>query len=414
MKKLLTITLTTLLLSGTVLAWEFTRGVCPSELILTQNLKAPDRGESYVRNGKYHWYSKGVVTEAHTLQKHLNRLGFNAGVVDGIIGPNTKGAILRLQKYLGTVQDGYVGPKTRELLNGSCGEDNNFSKDTSVTITNYKVAHKDISYSDDIFRAIRYFTKNNTNYVLAVNLKNNTTKIIKTSEITFLKNQNNFNSSSYKKALDSLKNKNGLTNTGLKNDISNLNNSVYLTADFCPSRKTVFEKKFIEDFIKNGNKNIGIAITKSWKDKHPNGFNWLVQQNNSGKLNITWINHSSKHNYNFHKPLKNNFLLIPGTNLESEILGVEKMLLENNQIPSIFARFPGLVSNKKIRADMIEKYGLIFLGSDAWLAKGEHPHNGSIILIHGNKNEPLGIKKAYEYLKNKDTKIKFENLVNSI
>jgi len=41
------------------------------------------------------------------------------------------------------------------------------------------------------------------------------------------------------------------------------------------------------------------------------------------------------------------------------------MLLENNQIPSIFARFPGLVSNKKIRADMIEKYGLIFLGSDA-------------------------------------------------
>ncbi|HIP21840.1 MAG TPA: peptidoglycan-binding protein, partial [Candidatus Pacebacteria bacterium] len=46
------------------------------------------------------------------------------GKVDGIIGPNTKGAILRLQKFLGTKQDGYVGPKTRGLLNESCGKTN--------------------------------------------------------------------------------------------------------------------------------------------------------------------------------------------------------------------------------------------------------------------------------------------------
>ncbi len=94
--------------------------ICPSNLILNQNIKAPDEGKPYIRNGKYHWYTKNVVKEADILQKHLNRLGFNAGPVDGIIGPKTKSAILRLQKYLGTIADGYVGPKTRKLLNNSC------------------------------------------------------------------------------------------------------------------------------------------------------------------------------------------------------------------------------------------------------------------------------------------------------
>jgi len=96
---------------------------CPSDLILTQNLNAPYKGQGYIRNGKYNRYTRGVVSEAHILQKHLNRLGFNAGKVDGIIGPKTRGAILRMQKFLGTKQDGYVGPKTRKLLNNSCGVD---------------------------------------------------------------------------------------------------------------------------------------------------------------------------------------------------------------------------------------------------------------------------------------------------
>lgn len=96
---------------------------CSSSQTLTQNLKAPRIGESYIRNGKYHWYTKQTVKEVHILQVHLNRLGFNTGKVDGVIGPNTKGAILRLQEYLGTIKDGYVGPLTRALLNNSCYAD---------------------------------------------------------------------------------------------------------------------------------------------------------------------------------------------------------------------------------------------------------------------------------------------------
>ncbi|WP_063653705.1 hypothetical protein [Candidatus Arsenophonus triatominarum] len=42
----------------------------------------------------------------------------------------------------------------------------------------------------------------------------------------------------------------------------------------------------------------------------------------------------------------------------------------------------------------IKNLGLIPIGSNAWLAKGEQPKSGSIVLIHGNGNEPAGIKIA--------------------
>ncbi len=94
---------------------------CSVDLILHQNLRAPRYEERWIRNGRYDEYTKTTVREAHILQKHLNRLDFSAGPVDGIIGPKTRAAILRLQRYLGTKADGYVGPKTRALLNNSCG-----------------------------------------------------------------------------------------------------------------------------------------------------------------------------------------------------------------------------------------------------------------------------------------------------
>lgn len=89
--------------------------LCPADQILTQNLK------SGAINGKYHWYTKGIVKDVKILQTHMNRLGFDSGAVDGILGPLTDGAIKRMQKFLGTYQDGMVGPITRELINKSCG-----------------------------------------------------------------------------------------------------------------------------------------------------------------------------------------------------------------------------------------------------------------------------------------------------
>lgn len=92
-----------------------TPGQCSADLILTQNLHALSR------DGVYGAYTKGIVREAKILQKHMNRLGFNSGPEDGIIGLLTDGAIKRMQIYLGTIPDGFVGPITRGLINNSCG-----------------------------------------------------------------------------------------------------------------------------------------------------------------------------------------------------------------------------------------------------------------------------------------------------
>jgi hypothetical protein len=91
------------------------QGQCPADQVLSQNLRSGSR------NGRYHPYTKAIVAEADRLQAHLNRLGFNSGPVDGILGPISDGAIKRMQTYLGTFADGYVGPITRGLLNKSCG-----------------------------------------------------------------------------------------------------------------------------------------------------------------------------------------------------------------------------------------------------------------------------------------------------
>ena len=49
------------------------------------------------------------------------------------------------------------------------------------------------------------------------------------------------------------------------------------------------------------------------------------------------------------------------------------------------------MSNKTI-TDQILEWGLIPIGSGAWLAKGENPKvSGSIVLIHANGNEPVGV-----------------------
>ncbi|OGJ87558.1 MAG: hypothetical protein A2268_03910 [Candidatus Raymondbacteria bacterium RifOxyA12_full_50_37] len=66
----------------------------------------------------------------------------------------------------------------------------------------------------------------------------------------------------------------------------------------------------------------------------------------------------------------------------------------------MFFRFPGLVADSALCSRVIG-LGLIPIGSDSWPAKGQVPREGSIVLIHGNGNEPYGIKKFIELLHSK-------------
>lgn len=271
------------------------------------------------------------------------------------------------------------------------------SSDEQEKIENYRVEPRNATLNEKTYRTLRSFNYKGQAQVLAIDLETNKTIILPEVDLTFLSTDEIFENSAYKKALDSLQGKKGTANQVLKR--SKNSNDIYFTADFCPSSKSGFEQAFFEKFIATGHKNIGIAITKAWVDQHSDGFEWLLNKQDRGDLNITWINHSANHHYHFNEPdLSKNFLLLPDTNLEEEIFEVEKMLIERGETPSIFMRFPGLVSSEDIRKQLIEHYGLVFIGSNAWLAKGERPMPGSIVLIHGNKNEPLGITKAFEFL----------------
>lgn len=178
---------------------------------------------------------------------------------------------------------------------------------------------------------------------------------------------------------------------------------VFLTADMCPSAKP-FERKFFNTLVALSEKNhkpmpIALSISGLWIIGHPDEFNWLSKQKNERKLQIIWVNHSFSHVYYADLPLERNFLLEPHANITHEILETEKLLLEHGQLPSVYFRFPGLISNEKLILEL-GKYGLIPIGANAWLAKEQKPKLGSIILVHGNSNEPQGIKKLMPLLQN--------------
>ena len=134
--------------------------------------------------------------------------------------------------------------------------------------------------------------------------------------------------------------------------------------------------------------------------QHPSDLEWLKQMERKGEIYITWINHSYNHRVSKTLPLKENFLLEPCTDINYEVLETEKAMLKSGLLPSVFFRFPGLVSDQQL-VYRITDFGLITVGTDAWLAKGQQPQAGSIVLIHGNGNEPVGVKDFISLLHSK-------------
>lgn len=174
----------------------------------------------------------------------------------------------------------------------------------------------------------------------------------------------------------------------------------FLTVDMCPSRKP-FETTLFQQLVTWANTNqqpfpLALSVSGKWIMTHARDFNWILAQQRAHKLRITWVDHSYTHAYDPKLPLQKNFLLQPGAS-EDEVLRLEQLLLTYDQTPSVFFRFPGLVSNKNWML-RLHALGLIAVGSDAWLAKDQQPKPGSVVLVHGNSNEPQGVKKLLPLL----------------
>lgn len=184
-----------------------------------------------------------------------------------------------------------------------------------------------------------------------------------------------------------------LQNQGIVAAEKPLADSAFLTVDLCPSSRQ-FDQFFFNRLIAGSHGKpfpAGISVSGLWITKHRPAFKWLRQQNHQRRLAITWVNHSWRHRYIARLPAGKNFLLLPGTDVRQELLATEELLLAHNETPSVFVRFPGLIADAEVMATARE-LGLIPLGAEAWLAKGQKIRNGSVVLVHGNGNEPAGLK----------------------
>ncbi len=281
----------------------------------------------------------------------------------------------------------------------------------TVTISDYQRTYMPV-YTEDgtLSIALRTFKRNNIPSFLIVNTNNLDTRVIPISQI-FLNDGKNgkrlgdyaqwqIASTNYYQLLQKYTSEPYvMENYGITHAKSNIRGNI-LTVDMCQS-SVPFEKKFFDNLAGLSNKKpipVAVSISGIWLLMHQNEFQHLLDLQEKNLLAITWVNHSFSHPYYDDLPFSNNFLLSDMINEEGEILLTEQYLLEQNQVPSIFFRFPGLISNKKLIMK-IKKFGLLPLGADAWIAKHQAITQGGIILVHGNSNEHEGITELTPKLK---------------
>jgi hypothetical protein len=165
----------------------------------------------------------------------------------------------------------------------------------------------------------------------------------------------------------------------------------YVTGDLCPSSRPLDRDFFVRLATEQKDPPIALAISGLWLLHHFADFQWLLEQQAEGAFAITWVDHSYHHQFHRGVPYDRNFMLTPGVDADAEILDTERLLIANGQVPSLFFRFPGLISSAPLM-QAARRHHLIALGADAWLAIGQRPSPGSIVLVHPNGNEEIGLK----------------------
>ena len=267
-------------------------------------------------------------------------------------------------------------------------------------ISDYKVCIGEGTFKSKDFLVIRSFRDSGQSFYVGVDPDNLETELIPAKQISVkamtwqqivLKHSN----TAYVKAIQTVRKQSfSLQNSGIIHGFPK-EKGVSLTIDLCPSHKPL-DRSVLTSVIAEFDKSekpvpIALSITGKFMLTHSADLIWLKGLIDSNEIKVTWINHTYNHHYDPQLPLKDNFLLEPNTDLNFEILETEKALLQHGFLFSVFFRFPGLVSDNAI-VDKVVDFGLIPIGSDAWLAKGQSIRGGSIVLIHGNGNEPIGIE----------------------
>ena len=189
-----------------------------------------------------------------------------------------------------------------------------------------------------------------------------------------------------------------LANAGLA--ASPHSEGAFVTGDLCPSLRPL-DRSFLQSLEqKDAATPVALSVSGLWIERHAEDFRWLRREKAEGRLAISFVNHSYHHPYRPGLSDGQNFLLVPGLDRQSEVLDVERLLIANGETPSVFFRFPGLISDRAWM-DILKADHLIPLGSDAWLALLQEARPGAIVLIHANGNEPFGLSRFRSLQKTK-------------
>ncbi len=166
----------------------------------------------------------------------------------------------------------------------------------------------------------------------------------------------------------------------------------YVTGDLCPSPRPLDRSFFTRLAATEPHAPVALAVSGLWLVHHPQDFRWLIGERDAGALDIVWVDHTFTHPYRRKLPDAFNYLLTPGVDADRELLDTERLLIAEGETPSLFFRFPGLVSSDPLM-QAVRRFHLVTLGADAWLAIGQKPGPGSIVLVHPNGNEPDGLRR---------------------
>lgn len=167
---------------------------------------------------------------------------------------------------------------------------------------------------------------------------------------------------------------------------------VWLSVDLCPSKKPLDRWIFTE---LTGDRRsplpVFLDVSGRWIADHGDDFAWLIALESAGHMDVAWVGHGEEHPYDPRVPYTRTFDLTPGLDFSAEVFKTEKRLIAAGRSPSVWYRFPGLISSPAL-VDTLLSWGLIPLGSGAWLNKNESPRDGDVVLVHANGNEERGLR----------------------
>lgn len=197
---------------------------------------------------------------------------------------------------------------------------------------------------------------------------------------------------------------------GLRHGTREHKPAVSLSVDMCWSLRNseweFFDSLAKEVQVEGGS--VALFMSGRWIDQHPAEMERLIELGRNNRLELSFSQHSYAH------PKEQPFM--NSTSLEefgADMLKVEERLLEWGCVPTVFYRFPGLVHDarhlqKAIAMDVFP------VDCDSWMAligKADQTpselgnaftqpvQSGSIILVHGNSNEHVGIQRWIEWRK---------------